>query len=318
MKKIQNHIYIVLLVFIAAFVIGSFYDYPINSALFHERDTFGLVISVIGTTPGYGVAAFIGGSAFYLGLKKEFNLGNPTSNALRILIKVGLIALGVGAFGVSIFFTGREFFGPNGFNFIGVKRFWGYFIAFPVDAAIAVLGYYLASKSKNEHLWIVIIVIGLCMTFALVGGTTLFKAIFHRPRFRTVFYYETDYPGIRFHDWWQACSNYRSLLKEYPDVLDEEFKSFPSGHACSAAVFMMGVTFLPLFDEKYKKLEFPLFYGGLAWLLLVSFARMYVGAHYLTDVSMGAILAILFFLLGRFVYNQIINKIEVEPAQKVE
>ena len=48
-----------------------------------------------------------------------------------------------------------------------------------------------------------------------------------------------------------------------------------------------------------------MFYAGLAWTLLVSFARMYVGAHYMSDVAMGSILAVLFFYIGKIVADNL-------------
>lgn len=279
-------------VFLAAFVVGSFYDYQLSDALFQDHNTFGLIISVIGTVPGYGVAAFIAGGFFSIFLlKKDY----------KTLYRVLLCVAAVGTFGVSIYFTGREFFGPNGFNWIGVSSFWGFFIAFPIDAGIAYLGYRMTSKSKNDNLWLLYIIIAVTMSIVLLGGTSLFKIIFHRPRFRSIIQFEAE--GLSFYEWWTPCKDYKGLMESF-NLTSEEFKSFPSGHASSSAIFMMVVPFITCIDTKYKKLVLPLFYCGFVWTLLVSFTRILVGAHFLSDVGFGALLSVIFFVIARIVITQ--------------
>ena len=291
MKKMYLPIYIVFAVFASLFVVGSFFDFQINSALFHKLDTFGLVVSVIGTAPGYGVMAFIGGGLLYLGLKRPLP---------HIAIKITVFVLAAVSFGLSIYFTGKEFFGPNGFYYLGIKEFWGYFIAFPFDVGMLALGYFLTSKTEYEKLWLVYIVLLLAIALSLIAGVTAIKGIFHRPRFRTVV--ENPY-GIDFYPWWIPCKEYKSYIEE--GVIKEEFKSFPSGHAGTASVFMMSTLFLPVISPKFKKASIIAFYSGLGWLLLVAFSRMYVGAHFLSDVSMGAMLGIIAFFAAKVIIENV-------------
>ena len=75
-------------------------------------------------------------------------------------------------------------------------------------------------------------------------------------------------------------------------LTSEEFKSFPSGHAGGSALTLMFAMLVPYFVKGQEKIQLPMFYAGFAWLLLVAFARIRVGAHFLSDVSMGAFLTI--------------------------
>lgn len=271
MKKIRLFLYPLLGAFILTFIIGSFYDFQINDALFHNKDTFGLVISVLGTIPGYAMFAFIGGGALALAIHRDY----------KTWIKVIFYICVVICFGAATYFSGREFFGPNGFE--GITHRWvGYFIVAPVNAGVVYLGYRLCRNSEQEYLWLFLLIMLLALIIALVPGVSLFKVIFHRPRFRSV-----QTVGLDYYPWYIRCADY----KLYPD-LEEEFKSFPSGHAACAMAFPAMAIFLPFIKKDYEKYVIPCYVVGLIWALLVMFCRMLVGAHYLTDVSMGAILTL--------------------------
>ena len=303
MKKLRVHIYAMLGLFLLTFILGSFFDLSISQALFNRNDGFGLTVSVIGTIPGYGCFAVLAGIIVIYLLESDFK------KYIKIL---GFIAA-VAFFGLGIFFAGREFFGPNGFT--NAKLNWlGYLIAAVVMSGLAYLGYRLGKGSENKKLWILILVMALAYFFALIPGVTALKAIFHRPRFRTITLEgATD---IVFHNWWERCKNYQQLINEWnslhPEQLitSEEFKSFPSGHAGASAIFILSVGFLPLLKEKYAKLQVPLLYVGLMWVLLVCYARIRVGAHFLSDVSMGALLTLIFFLIANEVMIRINKKLE--------
>ncbi|OOQ61963.1 phosphatase PAP2 family protein [Mucilaginibacter pedocola] len=74
--------------------------------------------------------------------------------------------------------------------------------------------------------------------------------------------------------------------------------SYPSGHTCDAFFLAMA---LALTLPQYKKTIF-LFY---TWAILVAFSRLYLGAHYLSDVlggiGIGSAMSLLAYLLAQFV-----------------
>jgi membrane-associated phospholipid phosphatase len=269
-------------------------DFQINQGLFSQNNTFGLIISVIGTTPGYGMFAIIGGGFLTLFFKK-----NEYKTWMRVFFLVATLA----CLGSSTYFAGREFFGPNGFYWVA-KRFWGYFIAFPVMALLTYVGYLLMRNVDNKNLWIILLVVLAAFVLALTGGVTLFKVIFHRPRYRAL--YGTTVPYCA---WYERCADYKSWMAVW-HLSSEEFKSFPSGHAAAAMGVPMIALFLPYIDEKYRKYRLPVFAGGLVFALLVMFCRMLVGAHYLSDVSMGSILVVICMIVA-FEVLRILKKLKV-------
>lgn len=301
MKKMRLHIYIVLGIFLVGFIVGSFVDLSLSQALFSRDNTFGLTMSAIGTLPGYMILAVLGGGFFAIGLKKEYK------TAWRFVLFVAAIA----CTGCAIYFSGREFFGENGFRqYINIK--WvGYLIALPIAGGCGYLGYYLSKKSNNKYLWLVLAVAAACIFLALVPGVTMIKAIFHRPRYRLVEAYSSS-NIVSFHNWWQRCKEYKDLMSAY-NISGEEFKSFPSGHAGASLVFALGVCILPFVDKKYEKLQLPLFYCGVAWALFISFTRILVGAHFLSDVSMGGLLTTVFMLVLNEVLIALNKKYKFEP-----
>ena len=319
MKKISLHIYIVLGLFVVAFILGSIFDQQISQAIFSRDNTFGLVLSAIGTIPGYGCLALSGGALVYLTL---FRVGKE-----KLAHKIIGFALAIFAFGMGVYFSGREFFGRNGF-FEVLPKFVGYFIALVPMFGCAFLGFKLAEKSDNPHLWLVLIVFLIAIFLALVPGVTLIKAIFHRPRYRMITSVEMQALDlVGFKHWWERCANYKDIMAQYNAVygqnalVSEEFKSFPSGHAGASAVTLILAVILPFFNKKYQKIQIPVFYIGLAWCLFICWSRIFVGAHFLSDVSMGAILSLIFALITYFVLNKskLFNGHSLEePVEEIE
>lgn len=133
----------------------------------------------------------------------------------------------------------------------------------------------------------------LCLATLLAPvAINLIKDPWARPRYRAIVV--TD--GLPFQNWWQAGTALRDQFTAM-DVPKEEFKSFPSGHTSEAALMVL-LGLLPAAIPKMKKWE-PLLVGsGLALPILVAISRIIMGAHFLSDVTVGfACTYIIAFLL---------------------
>lgn len=288
MKSLRLHILIVLCFFLVTFIIGSFVDQQLSEAIFSRDNAFGLTFAVIGTLPGYACFAVLGGTYLWCALKSDYT---------KVWQKIIFYAMALLGFGCGIYFSGKEFFGPNGFVNEDIY-FLGFIITTPIMCVMSFLGYKLAKQLNNSRIWIFSSLLTFFLFLALVPGVTLIKSIFHRPRYRTV---TLGYGALEFHNWWERCKDYEEM-KEIYGIAGEEFKSFPSGHAGGSAVFMAFIIYLPIFNKNFKKYQIPLFYAGFAWCLLVSFTRILVGAHFLSDVSMGAML----IMICLYICNEIL------------
>lgn len=116
-----------------------------------------------------------------------------------------------------------------------------------------------------------------------------FKLIFSRPRYRLVI---QEIQGAEFQPWYLPFAGASEFIQE-TGIERNNFCSFPSGHALQC----MGLIFsLPSLAEIYgclKKRRVTLFAAGMVFAILVCISRMVMGAHFLSDVSMGSLMAIL-------------------------
>ncbi|MGN6604803.1 MAG: phosphatase PAP2 family protein [Ginsengibacter sp.] len=80
----------------------------------------------------------------------------------------------------------------------------------------------------------------------------------------------------------------------YPYFIDHvtlhNYHSFPSGHSTSA----FALASILAFAVKDKKYTFPL----LIFAMLVGYSRIYLGQHFLLDVSFGSLMGVLFSVLA--------------------
>ena len=124
----------------------------------------------------------------------------------------------------------------------------------------------------------------------------------HRPRFRLII----SNDAIDFHKWWEPCKEYKTLIETY-NIPKDNFKSFPSGHTAEVCILLVCATFFPLANEKYQKIQLPAYLCACFLVLFVALARILAGAHFLSDVSMGATLV----LIALIIANEVV--IHIKP-----
>ena len=305
----KRHFYIVIGILLAGFIVGSFLDLQINQALYSQGNMFGVIMAAFGTYPCYAGLSFTAGGLLITSLKKK-----DLHIVLRI-ISWFLVALG---YGLSVYLGSKDVPSVNGFDnkqlllptmAINVFIFGGF----------GALGFLVCKKGDMNTLWIALMVMAVVFIVALIPTSYLIKLVIHRPRYRFV----VNSGTVGFCNWWETCKDYKNYingdLELYGHVITkEEFKSFPSGHSGSAAIMMMVLPYLSMFFKKLKGKETMMFYIGFAWTLLMMFSRMLVGAHFLTDTCMGALIVVVVVYIGHEIATRkgLIYKDEYHPQQQ--
>ena len=305
----KRHFIIVMAILLAGLIVGSFLDLQINKAIFSDRNGFGIAMAAFGTLPCYAGLAFLGGGIIGAVIKRK---------DLHPALRVASIVAGITAYGVSIYLGHKDIPSINGYYNSALKI--PMIIASAVVfAGVAFFGYWVCSKNDNKKLWAVIFIMLFVYIVGLIPVSYVIKLFIHRPRYRLL----VVSGEVPFHNWWDSFKSYKDYITNPPleingfEITKEEFKSFPSGHSGSAAIMMMLLPYLSFFFKKMKGKELLMFYIGFAWTLLMMFSRMLVGAHYLTDTCMGALLLMaVYFITHVFTQHKGWLSYEQQPQEE--
>lgn len=276
-------------VLLACMVIGSFADYQISQALFNINSVFGIFFASFGQLPVFLLYSLSG--TLLLRISKESNI------FFKILCWVfGLLLIAFGLMGAVM---------DPSLNIVNTTM---RMLAILVNISIVVVCNFLLwknTKDADRAQLKKVVTVWLLVSFAAIMIINMIKKPWSRPRYRSLVYAENAdlfaQIGVTaqemFQPWWViGCQYKEQLLSIAPEVeavylslgamASEQFKSLPSGHTGNAACAMV-LSLLPLIVSKLKGKESTIFYGGLVFTLLVALSRVIMGAHFLTDVTIG-------------------------------
>ena len=289
MKK-RFHLLIIIGILLAGFIVGSFLDLQIDQALFSKNNGFGLFMASFGVYPCYAGLAFIGGGFLVTTLKRK---------EIPLWGKIICYIVSAAAYGMSIYLCGKEMPSPNGYNNDSLKPI-AYAIPAVLFAGAFFGGFMVCRKGDAKQLWVILLIMSVIFVVSLLPAGYVIKLIIHRPRYR----YAVRCGVTDYYNWWQPFPEYKDAIGhvvEGFEITKEEFKSFPSGHSGTGMILAMYLPLASYFFPKLKGKETFLFYGGVAFGLLMMFSRLLVGAHYLTDTCMGSLIVMIVF----YVVNEV-------------
>jgi len=197
------------------------------------------------------------------------------STALYWLIGIGIAAI---AIAVSFHFDDsvRDFMMQHQNS--GLRNFMRYVSMlgdWPLHAAVGLLLLGLAWRRGSQEWTRIFLAMLLAMMLAGVTGTVI-KRTFPRPR--PSVHTDARWGGPRF---------------------SSKYHSFPSGHVGASTAFF-GVLLIARRRIGLACLPIP---------ILIGFSRMYIGAHYLSDVVCAAVMGIMCALVvAHFLFLQIVNR----------
>ena len=287
MKQLRIPVLAALVFFLALWIAGSFCDLSVSQALLVEKHPAGLFLAAFGVIPGYGIGAFMCGV-----------LAEAIKNRRKTLTAKLFPGIAAAVFFLAaVYFSSKDVFSINGFYHPEYEKF-SVLVSLPFMFLYAWFGYRCARGQGSRDVTAYAFIVIAAMLIVLVLGTVGIKSILHRPRYRIIIKGVTD-----FHPWWKKCADYKELMTAF-GVTSEEFKSFPSGHTCAAALTMMFPVILPAFLKNRRKRMTGWFVTAFLYTLLVGFSRIVVGAHFLSDVGAGGLIG----LAGIFAVNEIVTR----------
>ena len=243
---------VIFAIYMTAF---TFLDLPIAKAVYHRSDLYGKIFQIVGIIPTCMAGAFFAVSNLFTRKIARKRVLSAVFSVLSLLLFVGFTL-------ISVAHLDRAWLVPM--------------IVFSAGfLLLAVLMNRTICRSANLFELRKVMLIALIAALAAVLGQTLIKFGFNRPR-----YYELTDPDAQFTYW----------FVHHPFVLDS---SFPSGHAAqSALVFLL--LFLKRFIPRLRTGKWDVVLYSVAVFVTGStmLSRMFLGAHYATDVWAGCFLTL--------------------------
>lgn len=244
-------------------VIGSVWDYSISQALYSPENLFGKFLAAFGEFP-MGLVLAAAGAMLVCARNREKKL----TGVLQIVLGAFLILSAVSTLA----------------QITAIQASISIMITIPVSVVavgLTVYGIFRLCEGADRDTVIKVAIIFVLFVFAEMIIVNVIKIPWGRARMRLV---ATD-PRAHFMPWWQPGKELKNTLVA-AGVASEEFKSFPSGHTANASSLML-LCLLPMICPKLENKSTLLFFIGFGWTCLVAVSRIIMGAHYLTDTTIG-------------------------------
>ncbi len=270
-------------VFGALLLVGTFCDEPLAKTLYMPHNVIATLITTVGIYPFAAAAVLFAGVAF------ERFLHGVNGQAAKVAgcVLMAVVALVVGFVGAASLVDTDCLGGILPMlnrNYAVIAA-----ISLVLEWPLFYVGLRLAASSADNSLLkrAVCLIVVLLAAFAFMQLT---KGVFNRPRYRTV---AQGYEGIGFVPWFHISPDPTELMEKF-GLAAGEFRSFPSGHAIlsiSTIAIMLGLSWIvPSLQQKRTLLCWV----GFGFAVVIMLTRMLLGAHYLSDVSAGALIGLAF------------------------
>ena len=315
MKTKQNKICTAFIIFYTIFfaalvAVGSFYDLELDKTLFNPNNPFAHFFEIWGEVPRFAMWA----PAATILLLSRHSLAECLEIINRLFPFIPTVS--ENALDKVIRNVGKYYVDLS-------KGIW-----YIISAVVAVLFILVCSRipksvlNKLEPLALMGILIGLfyCSLDSIKGAV-------NRVRFREMVAFSNGFENAKdtgithtlvgstdfsqFTQWYQK-GNGGTMLNGF----ELGGESCPSGHVLSGTFTLL----LPLLCsrfEKLRKLTIPACFLSFLYIASLGLTRMIRGAHFLSDISLGALLGMAFFLIAYGVLKFLESK-KVLPARKME
>ena len=267
LKKYRTEIIVFYVLAAAAMVVASFFDLKIDIALNDPSNPFAVWLYRTGEFPSRLICPIAGAVIFRCTDKKA-------------VAAIGA-ALCLGGSAYMGYYIGKHFFVEE--YRMAFSLLWG--IGFGVAALYAVRFVTVPNEFKRPLFTAAVIGVGV-MTAQLLT-VDIMKNLWGRVRFRDLLS-----SG--------SCDGFTAWF-----VINGKNgnKSFPSGHTAGAGMSYL-LMLLPFIDKKREKYRAVYFWCPFIYTSAVALTRLVMGAHYLSDVAVGGVIAFSCVLVGIKVYEK--------------
>lgn len=251
-------------------VIGTLYDEQIAVAAYGQAHLFAKFMEIFGEAPFFvglvGVFAFFARMADFSTIKGKIVKIVDTIFGAFFSFGYGLVLMS---------YARSEFGGSSNAAVGGID----YVIAVIIGVALFGGIYYFFNRIERANLerhrktaWLIV-----ALLVVEIVGVQLIKTLWGRPRFWSV-----SNGDASFVPWYIISGPAKSNM----------YKSFISGHTANA-MMMIALYLFP--KPENQSLRNKLLVFGLVWGALVGLSRVFLGQHYLTDVTFGGVFTIIAF-----------------------
>ena len=298
---------VVFAIAIIGILFGSFFDKSLSNAIANSNNGFGKFVETFGESLAYSIGS-IGALLIWMGLWRR----------KAIWLKIAGWVILVAGTVIMTYMLGDSFYNnPRSeiviYGFLIGNAFLSYLVAFLILIAIDAIVFLILDKGEEKAN--VMLRIGCILVLAMLlqwGLMHFLKRIGGRPRWRFLYelggvWKETPYD---FQNWWNFAW--------FKNPKNDYFKSWPSGHTATASLAILLGLLPQVMKKPFRNSELVLFGCGLLYALIVAFARILAGAHFLSDVSFGLLVGSLSAFLCLFIGSKILpekEKPQEEPAE---
>lgn len=260
LQKKKRNLQTIGIVFAILMLIFTFADLSVAMWIYNPDSMFGRFFQIVGTLP-LNIVGIFSTIALVMTADHKMNVSTIVSYVLG-----ALLAFFFGFYGCLSFTNAL----PEGETLIMVATVAWVFVS------IVLVGFVM--KAGNSTGLRKAAIIGVVACSVAVFGPMLIKDVMSRPRFHTL-----DNPTEQFSYWFQKMP--------HTDISSNS--SFPSGHSSQSALSLCCLL-LPMFVKRLDNKRYYQIAGlcSAVFTVCVMVSRMVLGAHYGTDVLVGAMLTI--------------------------
>lgn len=284
---------------------GTFFDLQISHAIadldvgtYYSTNLLGVIFESFGEMPVYIVPTIALGVLFFY-LKKV----SKAPSGLKIAAMIFIVVFSIG------------------FNYYGSHKLLKYYdihvtsleieglLRTGVEGALGVIftaiWFFIASLVKEKYLKSAAIcaLIVVFTTALSQGAVQLIKPIFGRARYRLLNMYG-DFS--EYTPWYVVNSGRAPTVEQLAMGIKDGYKSFPSGHTAAAAV-VFSLMSIPTVFKLNAKTDRLVTAATCLVVFIVALSRIVMGAHYLTDVTMGALLTLISYAVSQAIVLAIVK-----------